>query len=181
MKTRILIFGITLCLFFTLDETSAQYKISSSLFSNGGSISTGSANKIVSSVGEPVVGISGNSANQIQSGFWYSEDMITDVGNNNKNSIPTEFQLMQNYPNPFNPSTKIKYAVPVSSDVSITIYNILGERITKLLNETKNPGTYETVWNASSLASGVYFYKIEMKPLNGSKIYRNVKKMILLK
>jgi len=91
------------------------------------------------------------------------------------NEIPTEFLLSQNYPNPFNPSTKIKYSVPQSANVSIKVFDILGNEIETLVNEEKPAGTYEVTWYAEQLPSGVYFYQLKAGE------YRAVKKMILLK
>ena len=175
MKIRTLIYGVTLCLFFFLNESSAQYKISNSVFSNGGSISGSSMNQIISTIGEPVIGTSGNSVNQIQSGFWYSEDILTGVEKNDRNSIPKEFQLMQNYPNPFNPTTTIIFDLPKESHVTMKIYNILGQEVKTLINETKKPGSYHLNFNASSLASGVYIYRIKAGE------FTSTKKMMLIK
>ena len=74
---------------------------------------------------------------------------------------PTRFNLAQNYPNPFNPTTVIQYAIPVESHVTIKVLNAIGEEVAELLNETKAPGTYEINFNAKSLSSGVYFYRIQ--------------------
>ncbi|MHB8581409.1 MAG: C1 family peptidase [Ignavibacteriaceae bacterium] len=95
--------------------------------------------------------------------------------------IPTAFNLSQNYPNPFNPSTIIKYAIPYSSNVKLEIYNILGEKIKDLVNEQKNPGNYDLKFNTTGLASGVYFYVIEAKSIDGKSEFRDAKKMVLLK
>jgi hypothetical protein len=94
--------------------------------------------------------------------------------------LPKEFSLDQNYPNPFNPTTKIRFSVPQDvrsekQNVSLKIYDILGNEIVTLVNEQKAPGFYEIDLNASSFASGVYFYKIQA----GS--FSDTKKMILLK
>ena len=89
--------------------------------------------------------------------------------------VPTELWLSQNFPNPFNPSTKIKYSVPQSSDVVIKVFDILGNEIEILVNEEKPAGTYEIVWNAANLPSGIYFYQLKAGE------YTAVKKMILLK
>jgi hypothetical protein len=175
MKTRDLIFSVILCLFFFLNDTPAQYKILNSVFSNGGSVSGSGANQIISTIGEPIVGTSGNSINQIQSGFRYSEDAITGVERNNRNSIPTEFQLMQNYPNPFNPTTTIIFDLPKQSHVILKIYNILGQEVKTLVNETKNPGSYHLNFNATELASGVYIYRIRAGE------FTSTKKMMLIK
>jgi hypothetical protein len=89
--------------------------------------------------------------------------------------IPDGFKLFQNYPNPFNPSTKIRYSIPKRSNVVIEVYDILGKKITTLVNEEKPAGAYELTWNAVGMPSGVYFYKIQA----GSFV--ETKKMILLR
>ena len=73
---------------------------------------------------------------------------------------PTDFELSQNYPNPFNPSTTIRYALPVESKVSISIYNLLGQEITTLVNDIQSSGYHEVLFNASNLSSGVYLFRI---------------------
>lgn len=89
--------------------------------------------------------------------------------------IPSEFQIYQNYPNPFNPITKIKFDLPLTSDVSLKIYDILGKEIATLINEEKSAGRYEVNFEAADLSSGVYFYKIKAGD------YNQIRKMILLK
>ncbi|MBN2570999.1 MAG: T9SS type A sorting domain-containing protein [Ignavibacteriales bacterium] len=75
----------------------------------------------------------------------------------NKSNIPKDFILFQNYPNPFNPTTTISYQLPVFSNIVIKVYDILGQEITTLVNENKNPGKYSVEFNAIYLSSGVYF------------------------
>jgi parallel beta-helix repeat protein len=77
--------------------------------------------------------------------------------------IPTEYSLSQNYPNPFNPTTKIKYQLPYAAQVSLRIYDILGREITTLVNEEKQSGYYEVNFDAQTLSSGCYFYRIITK------------------
>lgn len=77
-------------------------------------------------------------------------------------SIPTKYDLFQNYPNPFNPSTKIKFDIPKQGSVRLTIYDQLGRMVSELVNADKNAGSYEIEFNASNLASGIYFYKLEV-------------------
>jgi hypothetical protein len=72
----------------------------------------------------------------------------------------TTLQLKQNYPNPFNPSTKIKYSVPQSGFVNLSVYNLLGEKVTELVNETLTSGEYEADFNATGLPSGIYIAKL---------------------
>lgn len=91
------------------------------------------------------------------------------------NPLPKEFTLEQNYPNPLNPSTTIKYSIPTSSQVTLKIFNTLGQEIETLVNEEKPLGTYELNWNAANLPSGVYFYQLKAGP------FVETKKMIILK
>ncbi|RPI16204.1 MAG: T9SS C-terminal target domain-containing protein [Ignavibacteriae bacterium] len=93
----------------------------------------------------------------------------------NRNILPLVFNLYQNFPNPFNPSTTISFDIPKSSDVKIVIYDITGKVITELLNEHMTPGTYNTQWDASNLASGIYFYQLITDDFIESK------KMVLIK
>jgi len=94
---------------------------------------------------------------------------------------PNGFYLSQNYPNPFNPSTTIRYSIPVQSQVTINIYNALGENIADLINSNQSAGSYEVSWDAGNVASGIYFYSIEAIPTDGTDYSHSVKKMILLK
>jgi len=103
------------------------------------------------------------------------------TGVDSKNNIPTKFGLSQNYPNPFNPSTNLNFSIPKSSRVSLTIYNILGQQISRLVNETKSPGIYNIKWQGDNSASGVYIYRLEANPVDGSQSYNEIKKMIKLK
>ncbi|MFH1526604.1 MAG: lamin tail domain-containing protein, partial [Bacteroidota bacterium] len=95
--------------------------------------------------------------------------------------IPQTYDLAQNYPNPFNPSTTIRFALPFDSNVKIKVYNLLGQEVNTLLDNAKSAGYHELKWNASDLASGVYFYSIEATAVDNSKSYNSVKKMMLLK
>ncbi len=86
-----------------------------------------------------------------------------------------EFELSQNYPNPFNPSTTIKFLIPEDGFVRLTIHNVLGEEITKLLNENIHAGYHSIEFNAQDLNSGIYFYKLEVGD------FIKTRKMMLLK
>ena len=90
-------------------------------------------------------------------------------------TTPTEFSLEQNFPNPFNPTTKINYTISSKQNVQLIVYNVLGNEVATLVNEEKPAGNYEIDFNASLLASGVYFYKLQA----GSFV--ETKKMILLR
>ena len=95
--------------------------------------------------------------------------------NVNVNSSPDNFSLLQNYPNPFNPSTTIIYSVPEAGMITMKVYDILGREVRTLLNEYKSVGSYNIVFNAHGLSSGVYFYKLT------AGNYNSVKKLVLLK
>ena len=93
----------------------------------------------------------------------------------NDNTIPMEYTLKQNYPNPFNPATTIEFSLPKNSNVKITVYDIVGRVVTKLVDRNYEAGNHKVLFNAAKLASGVYFYKIE------AGNFVNVKKLMLLK
>ena len=90
--------------------------------------------------------------------------VVTSIGETDT-GIKT-FQLNQNYPNPFNPSTTISYQLPQSSQVRLTVWNVLGQRVSTLVNEIQAEGTFSVDFDASHLSSGVYFYRIEADPVN---------------
>jgi hypothetical protein len=94
---------------------------------------------------------------------------------NNGSEIPQGYSLEQNYPNPFNPSTSIKYSIPVSGFVKITVYDINGREIGLLVNGEKSAGSHEVQFEASGLSTGTYFYKLETEG------FTSYKKMVLVK
>uniref|UniRef100_A0A832DJM9 T9SS type A sorting domain-containing protein n=1 Tax=Ignavibacterium album TaxID=591197 RepID=A0A832DJM9_9BACT len=122
-------------------------------------------------------------ANAILRGVMDYMNTPTSVDDNK--TFPDEFVLYQNYPNPFNPTTKIRYSIPASpksspkertlNEVRIKVYDILGNEIATLVDEQKEAGYYEVEWDATQLASGVYFYRLQA----GNFI--QTKKMLLLR
>jgi hypothetical protein len=106
-----------------------------------------------------------------QTGFIWK--LITDVGDDEL--LVNEFKLFNNYPNPFNPSTTIKFNVPSISEVTIRIYDVLGNEIETLVNQEKTAGTYEVEFNSEGISSGIYLYRITAGD------FTQTKKMILLK
>ncbi len=89
--------------------------------------------------------------------------------------LPQEFTLEQNYPNPFNPSTRISWQLPISSHVSLKVFDVLGNEIAKLVNEEKPAGSNEIEFDAGGLPSGIYFYRLQAGK------YIETKKLVLLK
>jgi hypothetical protein len=95
---------------------------------------------------------------------------------------PSAVKLYANYPNPFNPETVIRYTVPDASasyGVTLKIFNVLGQEIATLVHEQKSAGYYEVKWNAQRQSSGVYFYQLSVS--DGSKTFKDIKKMVLMK
>ena len=102
------------------------------------------------------------------------------LGVGDKNLLPMVFVLYQNYPNPFNPITKINYDLPEQSDVTITIYDMLGRQVKTLVNQTQDAGYKSIIWNATNnygkpVSAGIYLYQIHA----GDNM--QTKKMVLLK
>ena len=94
---------------------------------------------------------------------------------NGPSQFPQSAQLMQNYPNPFNPTTRIQFAVPVRSNVTLSIFNVLGQEVSTPVNEMKDAGTYEVTFGTANLSSGVYFYTLR------GENFVQTKRMILAK
>ena len=105
----------------------------------------------------------------------YSPNSTTIGIHSISSETPVGFVLNQNYPNPFNPATKIRFAIPSSGNVKLTVFNELGQTVAQLVDGFLNNGSYEVDWNAGSFSSGVYYYKLE------SGEFVETKKMILNK
>ena len=107
--------------------------------------------------------------NPIGSG-WNGEELQAGI-----TLIPVEYALHPAYPNPFNPVTTISYGLPIDSEISLTIYDVEGKKITTLTNGIQTAGDHTVEWNASSYPSGVYFVK-----LNADQ-FTQTQKLILVK
>ncbi len=95
--------------------------------------------------------------------------------------LPSEYTLYQNYPNPFNAGTVIRYSLPYESEINITLYNIVGEVVKEIINTKQTEGYYEQQIQMNNFASGVYFYRINAKSIDGKHNFNTTKKMVLLK
>jgi len=105
--------------------------------------------------------------------FWLKEGLVVDTPGDEQ--IVRTFSLEQNYPNPFNPSTTINYSLEKDVHVSLKVYDIMGSEVTELVNTEQSAGTYNVQFDASAVASGMYFYKLSAGD------FVSVKKMTLLK
>ena len=106
-----------------------------------------------------------------------TSDMVHMFAEDNavENNSPYTFSLTQNYPNPFNPSTMIQYTIAGAQKVELKVYDLLGREVQTLVNDTQNPGSYNVMFNAQNLSSGIYFYKLT------AGNFSEVKKMTLVK
>jgi hypothetical protein len=104
---------------------------------------------------------------------------ITPVGISHISEIVNNYKLSQNYPNPFNPTTRFNYSLPTAANVTLKIYDILGREVQQLVNGFNPAGSYIVEFNASTLSSGVYFYKLEAYGTNGTR-FSDTKRMMLI-
>ena len=104
-----------------------------------------------------------------------TDNWVTWINQSTGEKYSSKYSLSQNYPNPFNPKTVISYQLPKSSDVELSIYNLLGQKVATLVNKKQAVGSYMVEWDASGFATGVYYYRIEASD------FQQVKKMVLIK
>jgi hypothetical protein len=105
----------------------------------------------------------------------YGEQTATSVEPYLVEGVAEVYSLSQNYPNPFNPTTTIQYSVPKAGTVSLHVYNVIGQLVSTLVNQVQSAGTYNVQFDASRLASGVYFYNLTAGSFNSTK------KMVIMK
>lgn len=108
--------------------------------------------------------------------FTYSNEAVVDIGTGlSAEYVPSQTELLPNYPNPFNPTTKIRYGLPDKAHVTLAVFNTLGQQIAMLVDGEKEAGYHEVSFDATSLASGVYYYRIRAGE------FVQTKKLLLLK
>ncbi|HEX9152291.1 MAG TPA: T9SS type A sorting domain-containing protein, partial [Flavobacterium sp.] len=139
-------------------------------WSSGGLSGTGNSLNSASYLGTDSIIIAGNGGTILG-----SFSTVVGVKNGNNNLVGSDYHLLQNYPNPFNPATTIKFQVPNSSLVKITVFDILGKEVSTLVNEQMTPGVYNINWDAANYPSGVYYYRLQAGD------FSETKKMVLLK
>lgn len=159
-------------------QSSASFKLNRSSISNGGGV-LNSTNYFMKETAFGGIAFGRSSSFN----FMLNGSMLIttiDGAKFNNSLIPKVFMLQQNYPNPFNPSTTIKYDLPLSSEVTIKIYNARGQEIKTISQGNQQEGTYSIVWDGKNnqgqqMSSGVYYYRIITEE------FTDVKKMLLVK
>jgi hypothetical protein len=129
----------------------------------GFAVSSSSTNVVKSVVGQGFVGSVQGVNTLIEAGFL-ADALVRKVATSvlDRGGVaPKDYALSQNYPNPFNPSTNIKFELPKSSDVKLSVYDVLGREVSVLVNERRNAGVHEVKFDAAGLSSGVYFYRMQ--------------------
>jgi hypothetical protein len=111
---------------------------------------------------------------------WILKQIVFPPNSVGEDGRPLTFQLFQNYPNPFNPTTNIGFRISDYGFVSLKVYDVLGQEINTLVNEAKPAGEYTVSFDASNLASGLYFYKLTLTESNGTML-SSVKAMLFLR
>lgn len=165
----------------TLASGSSATKIKRQVLDAGGTVwSSTTSYKLCSALGQPIIGIQSGTSMVGTAGFWNKSVAVDVEIQEDSDGLPKEFALHQNYPNPFNRTTVIEYALPKSSHVRITIYNVLGQMVRSLVNQKQPAGLMTIQWDGrtdseAEVSSGVYFYRI----MAGDFV--KCKKMVFLK
>lgn len=145
--------------------------------------------KLSSSLGQPIIGTQDGPTKDLHTGFWNPwvvQMTPVEWEEVEGDQLPREFGLSQNFPNPFNPATVIEYALPKASEVTVQIYNVLGQKVRNLVDGHQEPGYKMIRWDGkddsgTEVSSGIYFYRIVAHAVHGSKDFVECRKMTLLK
>jgi len=143
-------------------NANAQFQVQRSVVGNGGDAAVNGTYRLSGTAGQPVVGNAGNATQIQKAGFWAPFGLTVTGIERLSGTLPLEFRLEQNHPNPFNPATRIGFEVKEPCRVILKVYNMLGREMKTVVDEPYLPGQYEIRFRASGLASGIYFYRIQM-------------------
>jgi len=141
-------------------------------------------------VGEPLLARSMIANTMIESGFlanpFFRSTATSASGGGDE--LPSAFELLQNYPNPFNPATRIGVLLPQLSEVTLTVYNVLGQEVVTLINDQRPAGYFTVEWDGTNssgqkVSSGLYFYRMIARPqsIDGAESFIALKKMVILR
>ena len=176
MKRLLVVTGLVCGLFLFHHYAEGQYNVPTCVLGTGGTVATGGSYGIVGTLGQTLIGGANSPANNTYAGFWYQPSpVMTGAEPIPGKGLPTEYLLQQNYPNPFNPSTTIKYELPTSSMVRLSVYDMLAREVSVLVDERRDAGVHEVTFDVANLASGVYVYRLQAGEFQQSR------KMMLLR
>ncbi len=148
------------CIMLSTASAFAQYTIQSSVIGAGGGPASNGTYSMNGTIGQSVVGTVSGSQFSVGQGFWHSLNFTNDV--HRDPGFANGYLLEQNYPNPFNPSTTIAFSIPERQKVTLKIMNLLGEEVARLIDgESMEAGKYEYEYQALSIPSGTYIYRLE--------------------
>ena len=162
MRSRLMVFAAVAALTLPIRGPAQTSTVPWSALDMGFAVSSSSTTMLKSVVGQGFVGTMAGTSSIIESGFLADTSLrpvITSVAD--RTEIPKEYALQQNYPNPFNPSTTIRMELPHSSQVSLKVYNTLGQEVATLVDEEKAAGVYDVRFEAGHLASGTYVCRLK--------------------
>ncbi len=146
----------------------AQYRVPYSTLSNGGAITSGGTYCATVIVGQPTTALVGQGAYTVRSGFLFIPTNLIPTGvAPQAGGGPVEFGLGQNFPNPFNPSTTIPFTLKTRCVVTLRVFDSLGREVATIAQGSLDAGRHTVTFDASTLPSGVYFYRLEAGPFSG--------------
>ena len=152
----------------------AQLEIPQRVIASGGTEMGSTSYSVRGTVGQPAAGVLKGDNTSALTGYWLlSSPLPTGIGDTP--NLPRVYAMQQNYPNPFNPTTTIEFALPQESFVQLNVYNVSGQRVAELVSERRPAGVYKEPFDASSLASGIYFYRMQAEG------FVQTRKLVLLK
>ena len=117
----------------------------------------------------------------VGTGTGLYEQYLSPTGIVDIEKAPGAFELKANYPNPFNPSTQIEFRLGVNSRVDLAVFDVLGRRVRTLISDVRMAGTHTITFDASDLAAGIYFYRLQARPVKGGSAFVDTRRMLLLK
>lgn len=156
-------------------QSSTNYSLKKSVINQGGGSSVSNHYQVTESIGQPgVTDIAVSTHYQVSSGFLAGGITVSNVVEMDEAEIPEAFRLYQNFPNPFNPRTTLQFDVKEPCEVTLTLYNQLGQQVRLLAKSLYDPGSYKISLAANDIPSGIYIYRIRM----GN--FTDTKKLVLL-
>lgn len=170
LSSAVLLLLAVWCFFGSGHSRSPTYDIPRHVLDGGGAMWLSTASyRLSSSLAQSITGYQEGTSYKVYTGFWNPwvvEASPVEWEEVDYTQRPTDFGLRQNFPNPFNPTTIIQYALPKTSRVKIEVYNILGQKVRTLVDDTQEPGYKSINWDGkddggSEVSSGVYFCRIQ--------------------